>query len=440
MAQEVVFRAFKGADLNNDGSLNIAEFTALLVELEPDTWSEDKLALFFRAADKDGSGCVNVEELIGWLFPKKREPCKDDADDDDDESATSDDSSESEGEDAQAKELMRRKLSEKAEKVKSKNTDVTLLDEEELYTFLTLVDGRPGGPLKLASLLDYFHLCKTAGMGPRLTQLVQQNRKGEVDESFEPEDVSPLELGKLFELVANNRKATEEDARMEIDRVKEECRALSAAHEKLDISLAAAKLDGESVVGFGVFKQLLQLLVKTMCISRNNMVSCFTWSRSGIYQMTESVAIQVLEKLFIKVPKNGQDILAARVTCNDFSTLLYGLDLVSAPGKTGIPMGRIALIWGETLKHMRHKLAERKNLRIVAIGGRVKQGRQRKHNHRHITGRSQLSILMDALFEALPAPKKYHCSLDMVLGFLAAPPTPISPASKKKKKIAAKPE
>lgn len=427
--------AFEGADINSDGTLSINEFTALLAQLEPDKWTGDKVALFFRHADKDGSGSVNFAELMRWIFPpREKKEQKEGAPPehaDDDDSATSDSSSESDEEQAEVKAILRRKLS--PAKKMSKNTDVTLLNEEELYTFLTLVDGRTGSSLKLQSLLDYFHLCKSAGMGPRLAGLASHNRKGEVPEGSEPEDVSPLELGKLFQLVVNDRKTTVEDARLEIEHVKEECRTLCAQNGDLESLLEAAGLDGETVVGFGVFKQLISLLVPIMCISRNNLVSCFTWARSGIYQLTESLAIEVLEKLLLKVPKDGKDVLSARVTMNDFQTMLYGLDLVAAPGKPGIQMGQIALTYGDVLKHMGFHLAERTNLRTIATGGVVK-GRERKHNHRHITGRSQLSILMDGLYEALPLPKKYTCTLDMMLGFLANPPTPASPGAKRKAK------
>eukprot|EP00434_Breviolum_minutum_P000329 symbB.v1.2.000274.t1/scaffold23.1/size449444/1 len=66
--EEVVRQAFKNADVDESGTLDIQEFGRLLQILNPSTWSPERLRLFFLRADKDGSGRVDLQEILDWLL------------------------------------------------------------------------------------------------------------------------------------------------------------------------------------------------------------------------------------------------------------------------------------------------------------------------------------------------------------------------------------
>jgi len=392
MAESHVRGCFQTADANNDGQLDLKEFQDLLRKLDPDKWDDTNSAKFFAAADADKNSKLDVQEILDWIFKSHVHPSSPGGDDSSSSSSSSSDSED--GREDHRQRRMKRGL-RKEEKP---------TDEEMLYTLLTSQEGRVVGTLKLEDLVQVFAHCKGAGMDPRLPALVPQNCESHGD----PEDVSALELGHLFAMLQENRSATEEEARTQIANVKDVCRGMDQK------DLQAVGLDGNAVVGFGIFKQLLPMLSATMCIDKDHLLSAFAWSRTNCFEMPEEMAIQVMERLFLKVETASAHVLQQNVSNNDLSRMLYTTELIDPAGKQGIPSGRIAIIFQEVLKTMPKKLSDRRRMRAAGSTRKKKKKVERKHQHKHIVGRTQLSVLMEALFQALPA-RSYYNAMDMCL-------------------------
>mmetsp|Transcript_49994 Transcript_49994/g.89754 ORF Transcript_49994/g.89754 Transcript_49994/m.89754 type:complete len:428 (-) Transcript_49994:141-1424(-) len=395
MAEKHVRECFTQADANSDGQLDSKEFASLLKKLDPDKWSDDNVSKFFGAADLDNNGKLDLQEVLHWIFKSHAASPSSPGGDDSSSSSSSSDSED-------AREAHRANRKARSMKKEEKPTDV-----EMLYTLLTSYEGRDGGTLKLEDLIQVFAHCKGTGMDPRLPELVLQ----QVESHGEPEDVSALELGHLFAMLQENRSATEEDARTQISNVKDVCRGMDQK------DLKAVGLDGSAVVGYGIFKQLLPMLSATMCIDKYHLLAAFSWSKTNVFELPEEMAIQVMVRLFMKVDGEDEHVLEQRVSNNDFNRMLFTVDLIDPSAKRGIPSGRIAIIFQEVLKTMPKKLAERRRARAVGKA-RTKKKVERKHTHKSISGRTQLSVLMEALFQSLPAPKAYYNAMDMSLRLL----------------------
>eukprot|EP00440_Ansanella_granifera_P007767 gb/GFBE01008401.1/.p1 GENE.gb/GFBE01008401.1/~~gb/GFBE01008401.1/.p1 ORF type:complete len:468 (+),score=138.50 gb/GFBE01008401.1/:1-1404(+) len=376
---DAVLKAFREVDVNKDGSLTKKEFGEMLKVLDPKLWDDKKIKKFFKAADKDGSGKLDYDEVKAWL------------------------------------------------EVKSKGAIEPPTEEEEMYTILTMVDGRSTGSLRLGDLIEYFELCKTAGLGPRLVQEVPQDCEGTPDTA---EELTAAELAYLYAMVTANRDATGEDARAKIADEKAFCRTWTR------IDWDAVGVQPDAIVGFGVFKRLLDLLTATMCIDRPHLLTWFSWAKTSRFELTDSMAEKVMIDLFLKVPRPEQPVLVAPIGSNDFNRLCFSMNIIDIHGRTGIPQGRIAILFQDILKTMPRKLAARQKVRYSyrpdgktgVPATRYYVESSRRSEKKSIRGKAELSVLMESLFFALP-PNLYLNVMDMVLAFLAhAAANPISPS------------
>eukprot|EP00449_Zooxanthella_nutricula_P018248 CAMPEP_0198538894 /NCGR_PEP_ID=MMETSP1462-20131121/48117_1 /TAXON_ID=1333877 /ORGANISM="Brandtodinium nutriculum, Strain RCC3387" /LENGTH=288 /DNA_ID=CAMNT_0044268929 /DNA_START=75 /DNA_END=941 /DNA_ORIENTATION=- len=75
---EKVIEDFRHYDVNHNGTLDKREFTALMSNLRPGSWSMDKTETIFDQLDLDKSGELDMDELVAFLFvvPKQRIPQK----------------------------------------------------------------------------------------------------------------------------------------------------------------------------------------------------------------------------------------------------------------------------------------------------------------------------------------------------------------------------
>jgi len=68
---EEVIEAFRRHDTNKNGTLDKREFTQLMIALkrgQGKAWDARQTEQVFRVVDKDGSGEVESDELIAWMF------------------------------------------------------------------------------------------------------------------------------------------------------------------------------------------------------------------------------------------------------------------------------------------------------------------------------------------------------------------------------------
>ena len=413
--EEVVRQAFKNADVDESGTLDIQEFGRLLQILNPSTWSPERLRLFFLRADKDGSGRVDLQEILDWLlYGASRRAKKEEA------------SAEKPSDDAELAELAerRRRNSEVSRIMKAFddsdfNKDgyldkeefarllmhldpkrfsdpkkltsaflkadndrnnmletgeveawlreylakVGISEEEELYMLLTWRDGRTAGPLRLDDLLGAFQSCTSAGMKARFRDHVPQSVPG----FFEAHDVSPMEFVMLFEHLREHRDATDKEIRELLSsyswRRKNKQEMKRSFSGNLTSLLHSLGHNPNTPVGLGLFKQILAVLTAILRIDREHMLMFFAWSKTGHFQLTDAIIEKVLEKVFMKVPKPKESMLNMSVSENDFYRVCFSMDVLDTNGRNGIPRGQIALIFQDILRNMSQKLSDREALK-----------------------------------------------------------------------------
>eukprot|EP00437_Effrenium_voratum_P020722 CAMPEP_0181445090 /NCGR_PEP_ID=MMETSP1110-20121109/25409_1 /TAXON_ID=174948 /ORGANISM="Symbiodinium sp., Strain CCMP421" /LENGTH=497 /DNA_ID=CAMNT_0023569125 /DNA_START=37 /DNA_END=1530 /DNA_ORIENTATION=- len=484
---DIVRQAFLNADVDESGTLDIAEFGRLLQLLNPSTWSTERLERFFLRADKDGSGRVDLQETLDWLLAKEPAPTEkeeelqwgaelrprrssevsrimkafDDAD------MNKDGFLDKEEFASLLMHLDPKRFSDpkrltaaflKADNDHSGKLEVDEVEswlrdylakvgtseEEELYMLLTWRDNRIAGPLRLGDLLGAFQLCTTAGMNDRLRRLIPQQVPG----FFEPRDVSPMEFVLLFEYLRDNRDANDKDVR-ELFGSPTWRRKMNKKDLKRSFSGNLTSLvhglghNPNTPVGLGLFKQLLAVLSAILRIDREHMLMFFAWAQTGHFQLTDAIIQRVLEKVFLKAKgKEKEPVLAQSVAENDFYRVCFSMGVLDTNGFKGIPRGEIALIFQDICRSLNQKLADRDALKRPF---RVRKDRSPKKGSKvfagttwptsspgsmarvhQLRGTREICLLLEMLWASLPN-RPYPTSLDMVFSFLEKTVEPEKP-------------
>mmetsp|Transcript_161006 Transcript_161006/g.283755 ORF Transcript_161006/g.283755 Transcript_161006/m.283755 type:complete len:134 (+) Transcript_161006:117-518(+) len=63
-----ILETFQQFDLNENGTIELEELTAVIRQLDPDGWPDRKLKRMFASMDMDRDGCVNYEEFLRWAW------------------------------------------------------------------------------------------------------------------------------------------------------------------------------------------------------------------------------------------------------------------------------------------------------------------------------------------------------------------------------------
>jgi len=427
---EDVLRAFENSDLNGDGILSHMEFSVLMrllskefgIPLPP----QEALLKLYDAADANRNGAVDYTEFIDWLFsddcehkdkifpsPTKSEKSETDiappVDPLSDDEVEGDSSSESSADDeqradAEAKSRHRRPsqapvLCDKDRRcvVRSLKHEEPVTTMEEMYELLTTVRGKITGLLRLQALVNNFARCKKGKMGPLLARLIPQ----EVGENDLAEDVSPMELGHLYALVREKPEATAEDAAMVIASVKDVCRSMEK-HNVEDLGLQQ-----EDPVGFGDFQRLVGFLSATMKIDQSQILATMAWAKTDRFELTECMAIAVMDNMFLAHDKPGQHILETPITTNAFLRMCYASGLVDNNSRKGMPRAHLEIMFTDMVKHLPKRRLDREKRRKEHLG---KMPRRRKHSHKSIRGRTELAILIEELYRNIPRVHRQYSS------------------------------
>eukprot|EP00928_Gymnodinium_smaydae_P072533 TRINITY_DN55881_c0_g1_i1.p1 TRINITY_DN55881_c0_g1~~TRINITY_DN55881_c0_g1_i1.p1 ORF type:complete len:442 (+),score=106.03 TRINITY_DN55881_c0_g1_i1:66-1391(+) len=415
--QSQISDAFRRFDINKDGKIQRDEFGALFRFLDESSWADAKLDKLFKVADADASGSIDVNEFLDWVFGKTKKkkakkgkkkaaagrtatppalPSKagDASSSDDDSSSSSDDDGEAEGKAAP------KQRAPKKQKVRKPKKPLYTVDE--LYDLLTMKDGKALGKLTLQELATMFKECREQGIGPTLPLLVPQS---EWKDAALSEDVSPLEIGHLYALLDEHPDATAEDAREQVNNVKDICRSMETYNVK-DIGL-----DPETAIKKTLFRRLLELLSAATCIDQDQLLAQFAWVQTGRFDLTDVMAEQVMEKVFLRSRENG-DLLDEHIKSNDFMRMCHVCELTDNDGKKGIPHAQASLFFSNTMRNMAQLQNERAEKRARARQKKPKPSKARKA-HKSIHGRLHMSLLMEELWKAWP--DKEECTSPLVL-------------------------
>jgi hypothetical protein len=432
---------FHEADTNADGKLSREEFGNILQTLNPKQWTKDPLDKLFEAADANSNGHVECEELVNWVLGGKT--AQDDASDSDMESSSSSSGS-SIGDDeidAEAEGVASQTAAERADttlsraSIKSahlqrqisrfKKHEEPTTTLREIYELLTMRDGRIGARLTLEDFVDIFHEMKLDGLGPSIPRLIPQ-APNVAPGRREAEDLSVLEMSCIFKLLQENPEATLDDAFLVINAEKERqsTRPLpwtadvgSRADRRNEVK--ALGLDLQAAIGYKKFCRLMELISAAMRIDMENLLSVMVWVRTTRFEMTEEMAIAVMERTFLKVASQGCHILDTPVSENDFVRAAHSMGIIDSTEKWGIAHGKLAILFSNILRHMPRLRLERERKRYTDRGSLGKRPRRRKHAHRRVVGRTQLAILFEELFKRIPSTRlTYRSPTKLILTFL----------------------
>jgi len=411
LAEKDVIRisdVFRRADTNGDGVISSDEFSSLMEILKPGYFTGKHIDEIFVAVDTDHSGAIDVQELLDWLFTESAVDelgTHSETDDDCSSSSSSDDDGNNDPTSGDEPKLTRA-LSDHKKRLIKRNMkhEEPPTTAEEMYELLSMKDGTVGGVLRLDDLVAIFAECKLSGLGPRLVKQVPQQCVVEAD--HDPEDVSPLEVCHLYALLEEQPAATPQDALACVLAAKDVCRGRDCTQK--DSRRAAIKETGltiDQAVTYQRFCRLLELISSTMRIDQEHILAIFAWARTCRFEMTERMAIATMERVFLKVGKttgpNKTHVMDIPVSENDFVRMCYSVNIIDARQKKGLMHGKLPLMFQKILKHFPRLLAERSDKRYLDRG-KKKVPRKKKHSHRSIVGRTQLSALFEELFKAIP--------------------------------------
>lgn len=206
-----------------------------------------------------------------------------------------------------------------------------------------------------------------------------------------------------------------------INAIKDNCRAVHVVRRTdRRRKITDMGIDLRAPIGFKTFRRLLELLSAMMHIDEDHILSAITWVRTSRFELTEAMAIAIMERAFLKVPVMGCHILDTPVSENDFVRMAHSMHIIDKTEKRGIAHGKLAILFGNILRHLPRLRLEREQKRYTDRGSLAKiKPRRRKHNHKRIVGRTQLAILFEELFKRIPSNRTtYRSPLKLVLTFL----------------------
>merc|ERR1719281_1021111 len=130
-----------------------------------------------------------------------------------------------------------------------------------------------------------------------------------------------------------------------------------------------------------------------------------------------------MEKAFLKGAKGGLRVLEQPITENDFIRMCYSMQLIDNTEKTGFAHGKLGLIFGRFAKDYPRIMLERHSRRYSDRGVSPKPPStgQKQNNHKSILGRTQLSVLIEELFKAIPCCRtQWGSPHNLALAFIEA--------------------
>merc|ERR1712061_913262 len=101
-------------------------------------------------------------------------------------------------------------------------------------------------------------------------------------------------------------------------------------------------LDPAAPVGRETFQRLLAFLTAIMQIDSEHILTTLAWAETNRFEMTDAMAAQVMQVVFLKEAGGGQpDLLEQPVRADDFARMAKRCKLVDKSGKEGIPQARL---------------------------------------------------------------------------------------------------
>lgn len=126
------------------------------------------------------------------------------------------------------------------------------------------------------------------------------------------------------------------------------------------------------------------------------------------------LATAILSRIFLKVASDGKPLIATKISENDFARMCRSMDIIDNTEKSGISQGKISILFSTMLRNLAERRLEREQRRYKDRGGPKKKMRARKHLC--IKGLSQLGILFEELYKALPGSRAtYGSPMNLVL-------------------------
>jgi len=270
-----------------------------------------------------------------------------------------------------------------------------VITTEGFYELISMGDGRVGARMGIGELADNFAKCKRAGLDPTLPRLVPQNPDPNPGE-HEAEDVNVWELAHLFWMFEEDPQSSGAQALQKILEVRDSCCDVEYCRETC---LTTIGLDPEHFVGYNIFVALVGALTWTMKIDEDHLLSALYWAQTGQFEMTQTMAEEVMKRLFLKVADKGESVLSMPIKGNDFMRMCQVQKLSDNSGKCGIPHAQLSLFFQSTLHSLPRLLEDRDRIR----GTLKKKSKEKKHHRHHsISGRVKLGVLFNELFKAMP--------------------------------------
>mmetsp|Transcript_105323 Transcript_105323/g.198356 ORF Transcript_105323/g.198356 Transcript_105323/m.198356 type:complete len:450 (+) Transcript_105323:58-1407(+) len=397
-----VTKAFQLVDVDGDGSISPAEFELVLNNLNPEAFRGKSLDLLFKAADVDHNGRLDLEEFLNFLMTGDKRGVYMGESETDDSSSSS--SSEEEGgsrpeptpEVPPPDETRPPHITRTRSRSLKHEEPATTIDE--MYELLTMREGVIGGKLRLEEFLLFLAECKRDGLGPLIAKLVPQECDTPAEAALKFE---PIDLIYLYLLLNEKPDASVQNARDKLATVDKRIYEMDLhEHDERRKFIRDQGLELDSPIGVGTFRKLLELFGGIIGVDEDQILAALAWTRTCRFEMSEAMALTVMNHVFQKMG-SGSRVIQEPIEQKDFARMCNALGLVDRREKKGIAYP--GSVFNKILKHLPRFLLRRQKIRYYDRPGMLeKKPRKRKHSHKRIVGLTQLSILMEELFKAIP--------------------------------------
>lgn len=208
----------------------------------------------------------------------------------------------------------------------------------------------------------------------------------------EPEDIWPRQAAVIVAHYKDNQakaEATRAELLELVDDVYDPCGELVSGYEDLGI-------DRDTHLNLKVFKRVFRALSSLTCLDQSWIVAHLSWCATGEFELPPDMGKQMLHILFTKVA------LPLRFSQTDFYRLCYLFEVIDNKGRKGIRTNTLPVVYTRTLVRMPDLVVRRIQLRPQAFGTEEMQVEKGREQRNCTVGWTEFSILLQALYAALP--------------------------------------
>lgn len=276
-----------------------------------------------------------------------------------------------------------------------------LTDVDGLWDLLSSEQGQMQTRILITDVSDLWQRGLTAGWQTFSDMMLNLHGSGQPPQPLAAADVTALSLVVLDDPLTQEL-PSEEELRERMEQARMEGRKPEQDHE----------------IGVRQFRKVMNAIVLMTHLDEEFLLMHLVWVLTDRFEMNEELATWVAEltaNVHLRDRPSKPEIRFAR---NEFMRWIHACDVADNSGTKGIPWANLAALFTAVLATKEQLLRNRARGRRPGQVNKMPARRSRGTASDTLTGRTEFSLLCEAVYEAMPESAGFVSPLDMCTQFL----------------------